>query len=65
MQFAAALAQFAMLLRNSPHKGTSSWDDVAQLARVAMGADLDGTREEFIRLLETGKALSSGRAAME
>ena len=25
MQFATAIAQFGMLLRDSPHKGTSSW----------------------------------------
>jgi Domain of unknown function (DUF3520) len=45
-QFAAAIAQFGMLLRNSPHKGTASWDHVLSLAKVATGADLDGTRKE-------------------
>ncbi|HEY2321374.1 MAG TPA: VWA domain-containing protein, partial [Thermoanaerobaculia bacterium] len=58
MQFAAAVAEFAMLLRKSPHKGTSSYADVAALARASHGADLDGTREELLRLVDTSRALS-------
>ncbi|HVG25206.1 MAG TPA: von Willebrand factor type A domain-containing protein [Thermoanaerobaculia bacterium] len=55
MQFAAAVAQFGMLLRNSPHKGTASWDDVLSLAKIAAGADLDGTRKEFMALAEKAR----------
>jgi Ca-activated chloride channel family protein len=58
MQFAAAVAEFAMLLRKSPHKGTSSFADVAALGRASRGVDLDGTREEMLRLVETSRALS-------
>jgi Ca-activated chloride channel family protein len=58
LQFAAAVAEFAMLLRQSPHKGTSSFSDVAALARASHGVDLDGTREELLRLVETSRALS-------
>ncbi|HEX3110707.1 MAG TPA: VWA domain-containing protein [Thermoanaerobaculia bacterium] len=58
MQFAAAVAEFAMLLRQSPHKGTSSYADVAALARASHGVDLDGTREELLRLVDTSRALS-------
>jgi hypothetical protein len=57
LQFAAAVAELGMLLRNSPHKGTANWDDVFQLARVSQGADLDGTRTEFITLAEAAKRL--------
>jgi Ca-activated chloride channel homolog len=63
MQFAAAVAEFGMLLRNSPHKGTSSYAEVARLARVSRGADLDGTREEFLRLTESARALGNPRVA--
>ncbi|HET8772237.1 MAG TPA: von Willebrand factor type A domain-containing protein, partial [Thermoanaerobaculia bacterium] len=63
MQFAAAIAQFGMLLRGSPHKGRSSWDDVAQLARLSMGADLDGTREEFTRMVESARGMADPRVA--
>ena len=55
MQFAAAVAQFGMLLRNSPHKGAASWDDVLSLAKVATGADLDGTRREFVAIAERAR----------
>ena len=63
MQFAAAIVQFGMLLRDSKHKGTASWDDVAQLARMSMGADLDGTREEFTRMAESARGLADRRVA--
>jgi Ca-activated chloride channel family protein len=63
MQFAAAIAQFGMLLRDSRHKGTASWDDVAHLARLAIGADLDGTRAEFARLAESARGMSDARVA--
>jgi Ca-activated chloride channel family protein len=54
-----------MLLRDSPHKGTATWDDVARLARVAMGVDLDGTREQFARLAESGRQLSNPRVTQK
>jgi Ca-activated chloride channel family protein len=57
MQFATAIAQFGMLLRDSPHKGTSSWDDLLKLAQVARGADLDGTREEFVKIAEAAREM--------
>ncbi len=63
MQFAAAIAQFGMLLRNSPHKGQASWDDVAHLARLSMGADLDGTREELTRMVESARGMADPRVA--
>jgi Ca-activated chloride channel family protein len=63
MQFAAAIAEFGMLLRNSKHKGSANWDDVARLARLTMGVDLDGTREEFTRMTETARGMSDRRVA--
>jgi Ca-activated chloride channel family protein len=46
-----------MLLRDSPHKGSATWDDIFHLARVSQGADLDGTRTEFLALAETARTL--------
>ena len=60
MQFAAAVAQLGMLLRDSPHKGTASWDDVAHLARLSRGADLDGLRGEFATLVESARLQVKG-----
>ena len=58
MQFASAIAEFGMLLRNSPHKGTATFADVAALARAARGVDLEGYREELLRMVDTSRALS-------
>jgi len=57
--FAAAVAEFGMLLRNSEYKGTSSWDDVLRLARGGMGRDLGGYRAEFVRLVEVARGMAS------
>jgi len=65
LQFAAAIAEFGMLLRNSPHKGTASYAEMLQLARVAHGEDLDGTREELVRLAESARAMTEHRVAAQ
>ena len=65
MQFAAAIAEFGMLLRNSPHRGEASWNDVLQLARVSRGEDLDGLREEFLRMADSARALAEPRVAVK
>jgi Ca-activated chloride channel family protein len=57
MQFASAVAELGMILRDSPNKGSASYADVLQLARIAHGEDLDGTREEFTRLADTARML--------
>jgi Ca-activated chloride channel family protein len=47
-----------MLLRDSKHKGDSSYDQVIKLASGARGEDPGGHRAEFIRLAKTAKELS-------
>ncbi len=56
-KFAAAAAEFAMLLRNSEHKGDAGFDGVIQLAKAGMGADPHGYRAEFIKLVELAELL--------
>jgi len=58
LQFAAAVAEFGMLLRQSEHKGTATFADVLALARAMRGPDLEGYREEFLRMVETSRTLS-------
>jgi Ca-activated chloride channel family protein len=58
--FAAAVAEFGMLLRNSEYKGTSSWDDVLRLAKGGMGRDPGGYRAEFVRLVEVARGMTRG-----
>lgn len=55
--FAASVAQFGMLLRRSPFKGSASWQSTASLAREHRGSDPDGYRAEFIRLIDLASAL--------
>jgi len=53
--FASAVAEFAMLLRDSEHKGTSSYSDVRARASRFKGDDPFGHRAEFIRLVEAAE----------
>jgi Ca-activated chloride channel family protein len=58
--FAAAVAEFGMLLRNSEHKGAATWDQVLTLARAGMGRDPGGYRAEFVRLVEVARGMAGG-----
>lgn len=58
LQFAAAIAEFGMLLRKSKDRGTATYAEALALARASRGVDLDGTREELLRLLDASRALS-------
>ncbi len=53
LRFAAAVAGFGMVLRESEYCG-NDWTlaDVLRLARSATGEDVEGYRAEFIRLVE-------------
>jgi Ca-activated chloride channel family protein len=55
--FAAAVAEFGMLLRDSEFKGAASFDDVIARARKYRGSDEYGHRGEFVRLVEQAAAL--------
>ena len=58
-RFAAAVAGFGMLLRDSEHKGSLTYDAVATLARGARGEDREGYRQEFIRMVESCNLMAS------
>ncbi|HZY36171.1 MAG TPA: von Willebrand factor type A domain-containing protein [Mucilaginibacter sp.] len=57
-RFAAAVAEFGMLLRDSQNKGQSTFDQDISIARAAKGEDADGYRSEFVRLAESAKLLA-------
>jgi Ca-activated chloride channel family protein len=63
MRFASAVAGFALLLRDSEHRGGASFDQVLTLARGARGDDENGYRGEFIGLVEAAKTLKDGQQA--
>ena len=55
LRFAAAVAEFGMVLRESEFKGSSTLEGAARLAASARGEDEDGYRSEMIRLINTVK----------
>jgi Ca-activated chloride channel family protein len=61
IRFAASVAQFGMLLRNSAFKGQATWASTSALARAARGDDPDGFRAEFVRLVDLAGALAAQR----
>ena len=56
-RWAAAIAGFGMLLRESPHKGTLTWQQVSALAVGARGQDPDGYRAQAIKLIDRATRL--------
>jgi Ca-activated chloride channel homolog len=58
LKFAAAVIAYGMNLRNSIYKGSSNFDSILKLANQSKGADLDGYRAEFIRLVEKSKKIA-------
>ncbi|SDE14815.1 Ca-activated chloride channel family protein [Mucilaginibacter pineti] len=57
-RFAAAVAEFGMLLRDSRFKQHSTYDQAIKMARAAKGDDHEGYRAEFVKLAESAKLLS-------
>jgi len=58
-KFAAAVAEFGLLLRDSRYKGQSSYAGAAELARASAGADLSGRRAEFVNLVGAARGLAA------
>lgn len=56
-QFATAVVQFGMLLRDSKYKGGANWDSVLEIAEGSKGKDANGYRAEFIELVRKAKSL--------
>lgn len=55
--FAAAVAEFGMLLRDSAHKGNASLEAVLELSEKGLGSDEGGYRLEFMLLVDRYKEL--------
>ena len=57
LQWAGAVAEFALLLRDSQYKGSASYASVLTNAKKAIGSDKEGTRAEFITMAHAVKDL--------
>jgi len=60
LKFAAAVASFGMILRDSKYAGTYSLDAAAELAEAGRGADPSGRRAEFVELVKAAAKLKAG-----
>ena len=58
-QWAASVASFGMLLRDSANKGNTTYDAVLEMARPALGRDTSGYRREFLEMVSRAKRLSA------
>ena len=56
-KFAAAVAGFGMVLRDSPHKGTATLAEVLHWAEQGTGSDAGGYRGEFISLVKQAETI--------
>lgn len=55
--FAASVASFGMLLRQSKFAGTTSIEAVLEMAKQGQGKDPEGYRKDFIELVTKAKAI--------
>lgn len=58
LRWSAAVAEFAMLLRGSEHKGEANWAHCLEMAKNARGSDANGYRAEMIGLVEAAQRIS-------
>ena len=56
-KFAAAVAEYGMILRDSEYQGNASLNKVLRLANESKGLDLEGYRSEFINMVERSQNL--------
>jgi len=56
-QFAASVAGFGMLLRDSQHKGNLTYAADLELAQAGLGRDDGGYRAEFVEMVKKAKQL--------
>jgi Ca-activated chloride channel family protein len=57
--FAAAVAAFGMILRESPHKGSADFSMVQTLAKSSIGKDEFGYRQNFVQMINAAKAVKN------
>jgi Ca-activated chloride channel family protein len=58
-RFAVAVAAFAQRLRGEQQVADFSYGDIAKLAEGARGADRDGYRAEFVKMVRMAESLGT------
>lgn len=64
-RFAAAVAEFGLLLRQSEYKRDASFEQVIRMAQAAKGKDTEGYRAEFINLVKSAALLAKDLLSIE
>jgi Ca-activated chloride channel family protein len=65
LAFASAVAAFGMVLRDSPHRGTATLEQVLVLAEEGSRNDPHGDRAEFIDLVRRARQLGAEVVAVQ
>jgi Ca-activated chloride channel family protein len=63
--FASAVAEFGMVLRGSPDRGSADLTAASERGRRFRGADDEGYRTEFVRLAELAASLPGALVGTE
>ncbi len=61
-RFAASVASFGMLLRQSPYRGDFTFEKAKTLAQGALGADKENYRHDFITMIDQAHSIASKMA---
>ncbi|WP_028664091.1 YfbK domain-containing protein [Runella zeae] len=64
-RFAAAVAEWGLLLRNSDFKGNANHEQIIEIAQKALSHDGEGYRAEFVRLVKLSQSLDTNLAKKE
>ena len=64
-KFAAAVAAFGMILRDSPHKGDATLAGVIELAQEGVGPDENGYRAEFVGLAHKARQIKEAQGRLD
>lgn len=64
-RFAAAVAEWGLLLRNSDFKGNANHEQIIEIAQKALSYDSEGYRAEFVRLVKLSQSLDTNLAKKE
>jgi len=64
LQWAAAVAAFGMVIRDSQYRGHANYDLVSELALSALGKDEAGHRKEFLELVKLAQKIHSQLPAL-
>ena len=59
LSFAAGVAAYAMLLRNSEYKGKASFNMATELVKAGQGKDPHGYRKQLLELISKAKSLNN------